>query len=554
MKYIKKRYQFLNEAFDSKAISKTLSFLDKNFNKTTKDEFLNVLKKMKDNYDYPIDKIDDSFIKYTNKKEAIKIKFDGEIHNDWGIYCLKFWFSLELGYIGYTATSNRIKEYKRSKGNESFDGNELSHIKSTGITTGKLKPVVDYSLLKDRGKVVGYFSDYLDDDTLSIATIIIDENDKIYAIQNVNDGSSPDRDTGWRDFGRYAWYIGKNDQIGHDHQKLHHYEFDNEPLRVEEVEKEVITGDNPLDWNLPVKKGNGRISDWKSDYSSIGDEGELDKADFSIILFFDDMINPDKAAFYERPSDISKERQESRKGSLKLMSDEEIKKINIERYLNQLISKVGISVDKSNFKNLQKIIGTSLVGKYSLISILSGNYKVIDNFINYLYNFIRHFNNLKDAGIEMEDPRSKRDREHYFKELMDQYKTIYNRSLNFRKNYDKSYDWIIKNHSGDDEKSVLIIEILSKVIEIGSKIFDMVSAQEANSIQDMRVIKSKIDTIKNLLYEDVFILSDSTQQVFKYFNDLSDVDYYLDRISVGSLKESKEKLKDIEKAVISILK
>jgi hypothetical protein len=38
MKYIKKRYQFLNEAFDSKAISKTLSFLDKNFNKTTKDE------------------------------------------------------------------------------------------------------------------------------------------------------------------------------------------------------------------------------------------------------------------------------------------------------------------------------------------------------------------------------------------------------------------------------------------------------------------------------------------------------------------------------------
>ena len=554
MKYIKKRYQFLNEAFDSKAISKTLSFLDKNFDKTTKDEFLNVLKKMKDNYDYPIDKIDDSFIKYTNKKEAIKIKFDGELHNDWGIYCLKFWFSLELGYLGYTATSNRIKEYKQSKkGNESFDDGELSHIKSTGIRTGKLRPVVDYSLLKDREKVVGYFSDYLDDDTLSIATIIIDENDKIYAIQNVNDGSSPDRDTGWRDFGRYAWYIGKNDQIGQDHRKLHHYEFDNEPLRVEEVEKEVITSDNPLEWNLPVKS-QGKITDWKSDYSSIDDEGELDKADFSIILFFDDMINPDKAAFYERPSDISKERQESRKGSLKLMSDEEIKKINIERYLNQLILKVGISVDKSNFKNLQKVIGTSLVGKYSLISILSGNYKVIDNFINYLYNFIRHFNNLKDAGIEMEDPRSKRDREYYFKELMDQYKTVYNRSLSFRKNYDKSYDWIIKNHSGDDEKSVLIIEILSKVIEIGGKIFDMVSAQEANSIQDMRVIKSKIDTIKNLLYEDVFILSDSTQQVFKYFNDLSDVDYYLDRISVGSLKESKEKLKDIEKAVISILK
>jgi len=351
MKYIKKRYQFLNEAFDSKAISKTLSFLDKNFNKTTKDEFLNVLKKMKDNYDYPIDKIDDSFIKYTNKKEAIKIKFDGEIHNDWGIYCLKFWFSLELGYLGYTATSNRIKEYKQSKGNESFDGNELSHIKSTGIRTGKITPVVDYSLLKDREKVVGYFSDYLDDDKLSIATIIIYDN-IIYAIQDVADGNSPPRETGWLEFGRYSWSIGKNDQIGQDHQKLHHYEFDNEPLRVEEVEKEVITSDNPLDWNLPVKKGNGRISDWKSDYSSIGDEEELEKADFSIILFFDDMINPDKAEYYERPSDISKEREESRKGALKLISDEEIKKVNIERYLNQIVSKIGVSIDKSDVKNL----------------------------------------------------------------------------------------------------------------------------------------------------------------------------------------------------------
>ena len=76
------------------------------------------------------------------------------------------------------------------------------------------------------------------------------------------------------------------------------------------------------------------------------------------------MINPDKSAFYERPSDISKNRKESKEGALKLISDEEIKKINLERYLNQLISKVGVSVDKSDVKNLQKVIGTSLSGKY----------------------------------------------------------------------------------------------------------------------------------------------------------------------------------------------
>jgi hypothetical protein len=557
MKYIKPRYQFLNEAFESKAISKTLSFLDKECGRDAKDKFLEVIKKMKDNYDYPIDKIDDRFIKYTNKKEAIKIKFDGELHNGWGVYCLKFWFSLELGYIGYTATSNKIKQYReinKRRENEPFDSSELSHIRSKGITTGKLTPVVDYSLLKNRDKVVGCFAEYLDDDYITPATIIIDGG-KIYAIQDVADGSNPSNRTGWEEFGRHSWNIGRlNVEIGSDHFKLHHYEFDNKPLRVEESEEvesiESKQSDNPLDWNLPVKKGNGRISDWKSDYSSIGDEEELEKADFSIILFFDDMINPDKAEYYERPSDISKEREESRKGALKLISDEEIKKVNIERYLNQIVSKIGVSIDKSDVKNLQKIIQTSLVGKYSFISILSNNYKGIDNFINYLYTFIKHSKDSKD----IEDVRIKRDRDYYFKEVMDQYKTIYNRSLDLRKKYDNTYNWIIKNHSGDDEKSVLIIEILSKVIEIGNKIFDSISNQEANSIQEMRIIKSKLESFRNLLYEDVFLLPDRMSAIFRYFDDLSDVEYYFDRIDIINLKESKEKLEDIEKAVISILK
>jgi hypothetical protein len=273
------------------------------------------------------------------------------------------------------------------------------------------------------------------------------------------------------------------------------------------------------------------------------------------------MINPDKAAFYERPSDISKERQESRKGALKLMSDEEIKKVNIEKYLNQLVSLIGVSSDKSDVKNLQKVIRTSLAGKYSLISIFSGNYKGIDNFINYLYTLIKHLKDFKDIEDErslklspMQTVAIKRDREHYFKEVMNQYKTIYNRSLILKKYYDDSYNWIIKNHSSESEEDILIIEILSKVIEIGNKIFDIVSNQEVNSIQDMKVLKSKIDTIKNILFEDVFLLPDRIQAIFKYFNDLSDVSYYMDRVNKKDLEETKERLEDIEKAVISILK
>ena len=70
----------------------------------------------------------------------------------------------------------------------------------------------------------------------------------------------------------------------------------------------------------------------------------------------------------------------------------------------------------------------------------------------------------------------------------------------------------------------------------------------------MRIIKSKIDSFKNLLHEDVFLLPDRMSAIFRYFNDLSDVEHYFDRIDIINLKESKEKLEDIEKAVISILK
>jgi hypothetical protein len=70
----------------------------------------------------------------------------------------------------------------------------------------------------------------------------------------------------------------------------------------------------------------------------------------------------------------------------------------------------------------------------------------------------------------------------------------------------------------------------------------------------MKVLKSKIDTIKNILFEDVFLLPDRIQAIFKYFNDLSDVSYYMDRVNKKDLEETKERLEDIEKAVISILK
>ena len=538
MKYIKPRNQFLNEAFDSKAISRTLSFLDKNCkDKSTKSDFLKAIKKMKDNYDYPVDKIDDAFIKYTNKKEALKIKFDGDLNNGWEIYCLKFWFSLESGYIGYTATSNKNHKYlKNKKGSAStFNESNLDYIKSNIVSKGELETVTDYRKLKNGDKVIGCFSSYFENEYVGLATIIIDD-DKIYAIQDVAEGSSPRRSTNWMEFGRYAWSLGSSSNIAEDHQKLHLYKSDNEPLRFK-IDVAIDDEVNPLEWNLPVR-GNGKITEWSESYSSIDNESDLDKADFSIVLFFDDMINPDKAEFYERPSDISREREESREGALKLMSDEEIKKINLERYLGQLVLKLGISIDKTDLKNLQKIIGTSLVSQYSLISILCRNYSSyvghpIDGFISSLYDLIKHPD------------------ESNFKELIDQYKSIHNLSSKLRNKYDKSFNWLMDQ---DDELSSLLKEVLSKLIELGNKINDIISNKQINNIHDMRIFKSKLDSLRSILSHDDFAFTGKVKSIFSEFYDVSDVSYYYSDMTKSQLEKAKESLVYIERAIDSILK
>jgi hypothetical protein len=127
------------------------------------------------------------------------MKFDGELQNPWKIYCLKFWFSLESGYLGYTATSNKNYKYlvlKKGK-NEPFNSDELDYIKTKfDKKTGLLIPVKDYSSLRTGEKVIGCFASHHDYDYISPATIIV-ENGKIYAIQNVAEGDTPNEYQDW---------------------------------------------------------------------------------------------------------------------------------------------------------------------------------------------------------------------------------------------------------------------------------------------------------------------------------------------------------------------
>ena len=146
MKYLK-----LYEAFESDIITETIKFLSKKIGKNKANIFKANLRNLKETYNIPISKMEDSDINYMSKPKALKIKAD-DIENDLGIYCIKYWFSIENGFLGKTGIVNN-KFMRNFEGNESdmyssggkngpFNNKELDYIKKNlGVKTGKLQQV-----------------------------------------------------------------------------------------------------------------------------------------------------------------------------------------------------------------------------------------------------------------------------------------------------------------------------------------------------------------------------------------------------------------------------
>ena len=187
------KYLMLFEAFESNALSKMMKFLAKKVDTNSKERFKDKLKRLITQFDIPIDKISDKDVKYLNRNQALKLRNVDKVENDKGIYCLKFWFSMDQGYLGFTGTGNNsmdfesyIKYNKRNRDrgqNTPFGDSELNYIKNNlNIKTGKLTPVKDYNDLTHKQLVIGIFSDDEDDmSRIGLAKMWVSEYGELHA-------------------------------------------------------------------------------------------------------------------------------------------------------------------------------------------------------------------------------------------------------------------------------------------------------------------------------------------------------------------------------------
>ena len=106
------KHLMLFEAFESNALSKMMKFLDKKVDTNSKERFKDKLKRLITQFDIPIDKISDKDVKYLNRNQALKLRNVDRVENYKEIYCLKFWFSMDEGYLGFTGTGNTSMNFK----------------------------------------------------------------------------------------------------------------------------------------------------------------------------------------------------------------------------------------------------------------------------------------------------------------------------------------------------------------------------------------------------------------------------------------------------------
>jgi hypothetical protein len=527
MKYIK-----LYEAFGSRGISKTLDFLKSKIDKNQSINFLASLKEFMRLFDYPIDKITDDDISYMNARKALLLKSEGEDKTN-NVSFIKFWFSIKDGYLGFTGTGNKIFKAPNTlnmlRENQKFTDDDIEYIKNNIKSTGEIYPIYDYSELKTGDIVIGFFDGrgYRD---MSLATIFSQgegTSSQKFAIQNIVSGTEPS-DVRWRVFGRYSWWLASNGDIDSSHYNLHLYKDSSKDLHYVEPKVKEEEFENPLAWNTPINV-NCQLTNWGSD-RAISNINSLDlkKADFSLVLYYD-MLNKD----FEPISNIKSSRDKEKEGALALMTDDKIRKQNLEKYISKLSHNLEIS--KEDLSNLGKILIKALLGEFSFISIhqnRKNSLDILSNICNNLYAI-------------MADPTSE---SYYIDNIKSYYKQL---NQNYYKDLSIALEAksLIKNSKHE--------KIFNKIFELGKIISDLIRKENAQSIDDLLILSQKIRSIRDFIFHSQNSISNYYLRnlLSEFFGSTENVKYYLKQVDDADIDENEEikKLDRIEKYIRAVL-
>lgn len=535
MKYIK-----LYEAFESQVITNTLKFLTKKIGQDTANYFSNDIKRLMSQYNIPISRIKEDDLQYLRTSNAIKVKSNEIVNNNLNIYCIKYWFSLEQGFLGKTATGNLTTPYIKievsySEKNKNFNKKQLNYIKDKlKIEKGKLSSVLNYKDLKTGDDVLVTLGDQSSDLTnVTIGKVFIDNDNTIFVYNDdKNDGVTiyGELPTFAQDY-KYTWrlcrYDNGNTVADNDHFRLHFYTKDNRKLRQEIKINKPKHKANLADFNKPLNDS-GYIIDWTIHNQNMI-ENAIEKSDFAIIVYMDKLLSlPSRNV-------IQSNRRDARKGAVALMSDYDIKQININKYTTRLVAKYGLHKDVEDFSKLNNYINNIMCNKFIMFNI-------------YLSNTISGLNSLIEQLYKLLNDD---DKEYYFNNILTVFKNNRDRTKNVTELYRTNLDIIL--NSGDEN----LITIIKRFIILGEKINNYIGTIDIENIHDIIMVKYKLKAIEGFISDGKNKLATPYNDVINTFDEdgrsMSRYVGYCDG-ATDEFEESMIKLDIIEKFVNSLLK
>jgi hypothetical protein len=493
------KYIQIFEAFESKILSKTLGYIETNDRNT----FMDRLKKLCKSIDFPLSKMSDEYFEYLPFKSALaraamtgdepceatsKSEFpdyavagenctNGKIKRQWGartrdVVCpvcggsgvkpkrsevklVKFWFTAEGKYIANTLVDG-ITRAGRGTGGSKFSTKLSDYTVGRSISSlSDLRGGEMASMIIGGDEVIAY---------------IFKEGNRYYAIQNSKSGSSPSSNN-WKNYGRYSWALGGG-------------EYSDLKLLTPKVKTKEVEEVDPYTWNTGIEFGYGGIrANTSQDVKT-----QIKDAHFGIVFDFGKL----KKSEFETTQDTRVSREERKEGS-KLdpsQSDEEIKKKNIERYVNLLSQKLDISAD---IANCNRLVTRSLGHKGAL-------------YIVYGTNIYSNLGSIIDYYIKFMSATTDRDKKMYAEEITDRTNDLFKSGM---RRADVASETIknIKARLKSGNRDEKYFQVLDMTQKLSDAIYDNIKNYQINDIEDLEVVAQKISSIRNVLKSDRYGLS-----------------------------------------------
>lgn len=507
------RYIKLFEAFESSKINKTLSFL----NKSGKDEFLKKLKQVCATIDLPESRLSDELFEYVPYARAIKHNGNaaslidcpaegcnkGKVTKKWGrgtrtqdcntckgkgkvtpktaLSLIKFWFNKDGEFLSVTGVDGNYRPGNlASTGQSAFSKN----LDDYDVVNERIPKTRMHDLL-NTGDIVkltlisrsGWRGN---EDIPNIIAYVLRHNNKLWAIQDTHSYSYD--------------YIYRNDyqSIGDRAWQMTNGSIRNivklKPKVANVRKKDPLGFNTQLDDRLKVKQ--------------MGITDSVKDANFAIILDLNKLGNLE----FTKKSKITSDRKENKKDALALMSDEDIKSVNLKRYFDELKKRTKIVGDIEDIAMFSKIVLRLIGGKYSAYNLSYNSHDYLSNTVpsniaSKIFQILRAIKRKQKDGTLDEYLESVE-----FKQLVQTTNEYYESGLDEMVSKNKAYaEYLtdvkkkIKSNTADADDVAKQTKIISLLDTLSVEINKVISSIPCECLEDIEILLQEVTNIRSMM-------------------------------------------------------